>query len=117
MQSIPLKLQKAALAAVDKDLAEEGLLDAKTGEITEKAKARFSWKRTTTLPTPGIIVKGCLDECNVCESTLQEEIRLELDRKKLENDLLAKQIEILENSHEYRCCPAGEVEEENTPST
>lgn len=116
-QPISLKLQKAALAAVDKDLAGEGLLDAKTGEITSEAKARFSWKRTTTLPTPGIIVKGCLDECNVCESTLQEEIRLELDRKKLENDLLMKQIELLEKSQAYRCCPAGEVEEESTPST
>ena len=116
VQPIPPNLQNAALAAVDEDLTAEGLLDAKTGEVSEEAKVRFSWKRTTTLPTAGIIVKGCLDECDVCEPTLDEEIALELERKKLENEMLKKQIELLDKSQEYRCCPAGEVEEETTPS-
>ena len=68
------------------------------------------------MPTAGIIVKGCLDECHVCEPTLDEEIALELERKKLENEMLKKQIELLDKSQEYRCCPAGEVEEATTPS-
>lgn len=116
VQPIAPDLQRAALAAVDEDLAAERLLDAKTGEVSEEAKELFCWKRTATLPTAGVIVKGCLDECHVCEPTLDEEIRLELDRKKLENEMLNKQIELLDKSQEYRCCPAGEVEEETTPS-
>jgi hypothetical protein len=33
-------------------------------------------------------------------------------RKALENKLLARQIELLEKSQEYRCCPADAVEDE-----
>ena len=35
---------------------------------------------------------------------------LEATRKDLENQLLKKQIDLLEKSQQYRCCPAGEVE-------
>jgi len=59
-----------------------------------------------------VIVKGCLDECDVCEPELKENIKLDLERKKLENQLLAKQIELLAKSQAYRCCPAGEAETE-----
>ena len=55
-----------------------------------------------SLPTPGIIVKGCLDDCDVCEPLLKEKLQLE-------NDLLRKQIELLEKSQEYRCCPPAPV--------
>ncbi len=108
--------RKAALAAVDKDLAAAGLIDQESGEVTKKAKARFSWKRETTLPTAGVIVKGCLDECNVCEPELQEEMKIDLERKRLENDLLKRQVDLLDQSQEYRCCPEGEAEEELAPN-
>ena len=35
---------------------------------------------------------------------------LDLERKALENELLKKQIALLEKSQEYRCCPADEEE-------
>jgi hypothetical protein len=38
-------------------------------------------------------------------------MQLELEHLALENKLLERQIELLEKSQEYRCCPAGEVEE------
>jgi hypothetical protein len=106
------KLRMDALQSVDKDLAEAGLLDAKTGNPTERIIAELSWDRTEILPTPGIIVKGCLDDCETCEPALQQEIELDLERKKLENEMLKKQIELLEKSQEYRCCPPDENEEE-----
>ena len=112
----PGALQKAALDAVDKDLAKEKLIDEKTGAVSKDAIARFSWKRTTTLPTAGILVKGCLDECNVCEPALLEEIKIDLERKRLRNELLKKRTELLEKSQEYRCCPAGEEEDPATPN-
>jgi hypothetical protein len=55
-----------------------------------------------SLPTGGVIVKGCLDECDVCEPHVKE-------RLQLENDLLRRQIELLEKSQEYRCCPPAPV--------
>jgi hypothetical protein len=58
---------------------------------------------------PGIIVKTCVDDCSACEVQLEKEIDLELQYLDLQNKLLAKQIELLEKSQEYRCCPAGET--------
>lgn len=104
-------LRKAALEQVDKELVAEGLIDKVGGNVSEKAQTLFSWERTLVLPTPGVLVKGCLDDCDICEPTLQKEIELELERKALKNKLLERRIELLEKSQEYRCCPAGEMEE------
>ena len=98
----------AALAAVDKELVAAGLLDPKTGGVTAAANELYGWTRTIVLPTPGIMVKGCLDDCDVCEPTLDRSIELDLERKQLENDLLRKKIELLAQSQEYRCCPVDE---------
>ena len=98
---------RAALAEVDKELAGEGLLD-KAGNLSPAAQERFGWERQISLPTPGLLVKGCLDDCDICEDELREEIRLDLERKQLENKLLARQIELLDKAQEYRCCPEGE---------
>ena len=35
---------------------------------------------------------------------------LDLARKQLENELLKKQIDLLEKSQQYRCCPADSEE-------
>jgi hypothetical protein len=58
------------------------------------------------------LVKGCLDECSICEPELHRKIELELQHQELQNQLLQKQIALLEKSQEYRCCPEGEEEED-----
>lgn len=103
-------IREAALNDVDKQLIAQGLLDAKTKQVARATLDEINYERRASLPTAGVIVKGCLDECDVCEPELKESIALDLERKKLENQLLAKQIELLEKSQQYRCCPAGEVE-------
>ncbi len=108
--ALPEKVVLAALAAVDKELVAAGLLDPKTGEVSDAAKKQYGWERTIVLPTPGVMVKGCLDNCDTCEPNLDKSIELDLERKQLENDLLKKQIELLEKSQKYRCCPADEEE-------
>ncbi len=100
----------AALAAVDRDLVKAGVIEKAGGDLSRKLAAELSFERTTCLPTQAIVVKGCIDRCNVCEETKQQSIKLELERKALENKLLERQIELLEKSHDYRCCPVGEAE-------
>jgi hypothetical protein len=39
-------------------------------------------------------------------------MQLDLQRKRLENQLLRRQIDLLEQSQEYRCCP-GEDEDDD----
>lgn len=107
---IPPELRQAALDAVDEQLMHEGLIDAPGGEASEQARRRLGWERTVTLPTAGVIVKGCLDDCDVCEPALDREIELDLERRALENELLKKQIMLLDKAQEYRCCPVAEDE-------
>lgn len=95
------ELRIKALKQVDEELAVSKLID-KEGKPTKETKQRIDFEREFSLPTAGIIVKGCLDECDVCEPVLKE-------RMQLENDLLRKQIELLEKSQEYRCCPPAPV--------
>ena len=99
-------VRQQALKQVQKDLVNEKLIDA-SGAVTKEAKALYSFEKQSSLPTPGIIVKGCLDDCDVCEPTLMKSIELDLENKRLQNELLKKQIELLDKSQEYRCCPGA----------
>lgn len=90
-----------AIKEVDEQLAAKNLVD-KNGIVSKETKQTIDFEMEFSLPTPGIIVKGCLDDCDVCEPLAKE-------RMQLENDLLRKQIELLEKSQEYRCCPPAPV--------
>jgi hypothetical protein len=90
-----------ALKEVDEQLIAKNLI-TKEGKVATETKQVIEFEMEFSLPTPGIIVKGCLDDCDVCEPALKE-------RMQLENDLLRKQIELLEKSQEYRCCPPANV--------
>lgn len=103
----------AALKAADAELIKEGLL-TKDGQVSPQAATLFNWEREIALPTAGIIVKGCLDECDTCEPALTREIELDLQRQELENQLLKRQIELLDKAQEYRCCPDGDEPEPST---
>jgi hypothetical protein len=103
---IPVDLRTAALAQVTADLQKQGLLGS-DGKVSPEAQARLGWTRDLSLPTPGVIVKACLDDCGACEPELQQSIQLDLTRKDLENKLLQRQIDLLDKAQEYRCCPPG----------
>lgn len=87
--------------------------------ITISPNAEFvkavSWEKQIALPMPGLLVKGCLDECSICESELEKKLDLELEHIQLENELLKKKISLLEKSQEYRCCP-GDANEPVQPN-
>jgi hypothetical protein len=105
--------REEALKAADQELVKAGVIDKVGGVVSPRLQAELSFERTVCLPTQAIMVKGCLDKCSVCEDARKREIELDLERKALENKLLARRIEILEKSQEYRCCPVGEAEEED----
>lgn len=71
----------------------------------------MSWEREELIPTGGLVVKGCLDSCSVCEDGREKEIEINLEHARLRNELLKKKIALLEKHKDYRCCPEGEAEE------
>jgi hypothetical protein len=99
-------IRKAAIDAVDKNLVAAGLLTTIGGVVLPQAQIDFEISSESCLPTPGIIVKGCLDDCDVCEPELQRKIELELEEQQLKNQLLQRQIDLLDRSQEYRDNPA-----------
>jgi hypothetical protein len=107
---LPDEVRTAALKFVDAELMKQGLL-GQDGRVSEEAQTRFGYVRRTSVPTAGVIVKSCMDQCGICEPEVEREHQLQLDRMELENKLLARQIELLDKSQEYRCCPVGEAED------
>src|SRR5262249_19790155 len=106
----------AALKAAEAELVKEGLL-TKNGEVSAEAKKLFGWEREIALPTAGIIVKGCLDECDTCEQHLEREIELDLQRKHLESGLVKRQVGALDKAQEARWCPEGDQDDGREPSS
>jgi hypothetical protein len=106
-EPLPDAIRQAALNQVDKDLVAAGLLTSVGGTVSPAAQTDFKVVSESCLPTPGVIVKGCIDTCDICEPEVQQKIQLELEEQSLKNQLLKRQIELLEKSQEYRCCPAG----------
>jgi len=115
-EPLPTQTRAGALAAVDEELVAAGMLDKATGKPDERLVAELSWEREELLPTPGILVKGCLDACDTCEPSLQEKIKLDVEHQKLQNALLKRRIELLDKAQEYRCCPEGQAETEEEPT-
>lgn len=105
-------MRKQAVAQVDEELRAAGVLgkgEADPGRIF----ASLVLDTETELPTPGLLVRGCLDECHVCEPQLTRQIELELEHQELENQKLQREVELLDQAQEYRCCPANYEEDEN----
>jgi hypothetical protein len=108
MEPFPTSVRDRALDEVAEDLIKSGILDPDRFTVAEGFRREMSFEKRSSLPTGGVIVKGCLDECDVCEPQQGRLIELELERKALENALLRKQIDLLDKSQEYRCCPEPE---------
>jgi hypothetical protein len=97
--AITPQVRDEIIKQVTAELIAIGIL-GKDDQPSDTLKAKLGLRMEFSLPTAGIIVKGCLDECNTCEPARRERIHLE-------NQLLKKQIELLEKSQEYRCCPCA----------
>ena len=69
-------LRAEILGELEKELMEAGILRSR-GKPSDEVKKEFGFKLEFSLPTAGIIVKGCLDECNTCEPAQRERVHLE----------------------------------------
>ncbi|HEY4033597.1 MAG TPA: hypothetical protein VGL94_06485, partial [Ktedonobacteraceae bacterium] len=100
---IPAEVREQALRQVEQDLINAGLFTKAGGIVSPQLQDEFCFERQFSLPTPGIIIKGCLDGCNVCDLGSQREMELELEHKYLEDQHLKWQMETGQKTSEYRC--------------
>ena len=102
-------IRAAAVKQVKAELEKSGMIDD-NGNPSKDIIAELSWEHIELIPTGGLMVKGCIDPCSVCEPAREQAIDLEVKNKALQNELLRKQIDLLEKHADYRCCPFGEAE-------
>ena len=110
IKPIPADIRAEALKAVDQDLVKVGLIDKVGGDVSKDKVTEISFERTFHLPTAGVLVRGCLDECDICEDARKKEIELDLEYKRLMNEKLKREIELMDTDQQHRCCPVGEAE-------
>ncbi len=84
------KERQAAIQAVEK------LLD---GDLKE-----YNHESVSLVPTEALYVESELGNCIVCEPAMLAKHEYELERMRLENELLEKQISLLDKHKDYRCC-------------
>ena len=80
-------LKAKALAHNGQALVKQGLID-KHGQVSEQITTELSFERKSSLLTPGTLVKGCFDDCDTCELSLDTAI--EPENKRLQNERLKK---------------------------
>lgn len=95
------KARKAAIAKADKIMA--ALPEVKTFE------------QVSIIPTEALYVQSELGDCLLCEPYVVAKHELELERLKLENRKLRREIDLLDKAQEYRCCDDEEDASEAEP--
>ncbi|PVX26955.1 MAG: hypothetical protein CW716_04755 [Candidatus Bathyarchaeum sp.] len=79
-------------------------------KLLPESKFSFSFHQVSLLPTNAVYVESALGSCLACEPYVMEKQKLELERLSLENQLLQRRIELLDQHQLYRCCPGTEAE-------
>jgi hypothetical protein len=88
-----------ALDSVINQLVQQGLVDKETSQVSKSAQEELGYERKTSTPTAGVIVKNCLDECGICEPHVVKREELGIGAGlELQNQLLARQIELLDKA-------------------
>ena len=84
------RARKAAIAKADKIMAALPEVQA--------------FEQVSIIPTEALYVQSELGDCLLCEPYVVAKHELELERLKLENRKLRREIDLLDKAQEYRCC-------------
>lgn len=113
LTSDQISLQRAASVPFATFAAEEKARQAALAKVDAMLKDQpnqFTHESVNIIPTEALYVESELGNCAICEPELVAKHVYELERMRLENELLEKQITLLEKHKDYRCC--GNEEDE-----
>jgi hypothetical protein len=71
-----VEIEAEVRAELDRQLEQLGLIDPH-GQLTPAALTQFGWQRTFILPTPHILVKACLGDKSITESSVFGAIKID----------------------------------------
>lgn len=87
---------------------------AKADAIVADLPGFEPFEQVSIIPTEALYVESELGDCALCEPFVVAQHELELERMALENRKLRREIELLEQYKDYRCCD-HEHEDEHSP--
>jgi hypothetical protein len=71
-----VEIEAEVRAEIDRQLRQLGLIDLH-GKLTPAALTQFGWQRTFRLPTPHVLVKTCLADKSITESSTFGAIKID----------------------------------------
>lgn len=104
VRRIPLERLNESAKARDAAVAKADTLVANLPEFS-------TFEQVSIIPTEALYVESELGDCVLCEPFVIAKQELELERIKLENRKLRREIELLDQFKDYRCCD-GEMAED-----
>jgi hypothetical protein len=97
-----LSATPAAAFEADEKLRLEAVKNVEA--MLAKQSKEFVFESLDIIPTEALFVESELGDCMICEPYVVTKHELELERMRLENVKLKREIELLDKSQEYRCC-------------
>ena len=75
-----VEIEAEVRTEIDRQLRQLGLIDPH-GQLTPAALTQFGWQRTFLLPTPHVLVKTCLTDTSITESSIFGALKIDPRRR------------------------------------
>ena len=86
---------------------------AKAHEIMAALPGVEPYERVSIIPTEALYVESELGDCMICEPYVVAKQKLELERMALENRKMRREINLMDQYKDYRCCDGEEIADED----
>jgi hypothetical protein len=86
---------------------------AKAHEIMAALPGVEPYERVSIIPTEALYVESELGDCMICEPYVVAKQKLELERLALENRKIRREINLMDQYKDYRCCEGEEIADED----
>jgi hypothetical protein len=86
---------------------------AKAHEIMAALPDAEPFEQVSIIPTEALYVESELGDCMICEPYVVAKQKLELERLALENRKLRREVNLMDQYKDYRCCDDEEVVDED----
>jgi hypothetical protein len=112
-QQVLQNLGRVSLSAFTE--AEKGRREAiaKAHEIMAALPGVEPYERVSIIPTEALYVESELGDCMICEPYVVAKQKLELERLALENRKMRREINLMDQYKDYRCCDGEEIAAED----
>ena len=105
-------INRVSFAAFDEAANARAAAVAKADSLVADLPGFEPFERVSIIPTEALYVESELGDCALCEPFVVAQHELELERMALENRKLRREIELLEQYKDYRCCDDDDDSEE-----